>query len=213
MEGINIVDVVVIVVIILSAILAYARGFVREVMAIAGWIAAAVVAYIFAPQAEPLIKQIPVLDKFLAGSCELSIIAAFAVVFALALVVLAFFTPLLSSAVQNSVLGGFDRGLGFLFGVARGILLVAVALIVYDRAMAGEAIPQVAQSQSAHIFANFQAKLNSDIPDQMPRWLENTYEGLVGDCGAPPKGADGVTGNSGATGTGATTLTPPAPKN
>lgn len=202
MDGFNYIDVAVLVVIILSAILAYARGFVREAMAIVGWIAAAVVAYIFAPQAEPLIKEIPVLDKFLAGSCELSILAAFAAVFAVALVVLAFFTPLLSSAVKHSILGGLDSALGFLFGVARGVLLVAVAFIVYQRAMADQAIPMVSESRSAAIFSDFETKLNANIPSDLPAWIEKTYQGLVGNCGAPS--APGGTTAPG-------TLTPPAP--
>ena len=185
MEGFTIIDAVVAVVIVLSAILAYSRGFVREVMAIAGWIAAAVLAYIFAPQAEPLIKEIPVLDKFLAGSCELSIIAAFAAVFALALVVMSFFTPLFSSVVQHSALGGLDQGLGFLFGVARGVVLVAVAFVVYDRAMGQEAVPMVAKSRSAAIFSQFQSNIDQNIPSDAPGWIVRRYEQLVGNCGAP----------------------------
>ncbi|NHX27672.1 CvpA family protein, partial [Escherichia coli] len=127
MEGFTIVDGVVAAVISLSALLAYSRGLVRESMAIIGWIAAAILAFIFAPQAQPLIKQIPVLDKVIGDSCELSIIAAFAAVFAAALILVSLFTPLLSSAVQRSAIGGVDQGLGLLFGVARGALLVAVA--------------------------------------------------------------------------------------
>ena len=78
MEGFTIIDGVVALVIVLSALLAYSRGFVREAMAIVGWIAAAVVAFIFSPKIEPLIKEVPVLGEFIADSCELSIIAAFA---------------------------------------------------------------------------------------------------------------------------------------
>ena len=58
----------------LSAILAYSRGFVREGLAIVGWIAAAVVAFMFAPAARPLIAQLPFLNKFLGDSCELATI-------------------------------------------------------------------------------------------------------------------------------------------
>ncbi|MEY8842020.1 CvpA family protein, partial [Cribrihabitans sp. XS_ASV171] len=83
MEGFTIIDGVVALVIVISALLAYSRGVVREVMAIAGWVAAAVLAFIFAPQAVPLVREIPVLNEFLAGSCELSVITAFAGVFAL----------------------------------------------------------------------------------------------------------------------------------
>ena len=59
MEGFTIVDGVVALVIVVSAILAYSRGFVREAMSIAGWIVAAVLAYMFAPKAEPLVREIP----------------------------------------------------------------------------------------------------------------------------------------------------------
>ena len=52
MDGFTIIDGVVAVVIILSALLAYGRGIVREIMAIAGWVAAAILAFLFAPQVE-----------------------------------------------------------------------------------------------------------------------------------------------------------------
>ena len=71
MEGFTIIDGVVALVIVLSALLAYSRGFVREAMAIAGWIAAGVLAFMFAPQVEPLMAEIPVIGEFISDSCEL----------------------------------------------------------------------------------------------------------------------------------------------
>ena len=132
MEGFTIIDGVVAGVIVLSAILAYSRGLVREGMAIAGWIGAAVLAYVFAAQAQPLVKELPVIGNFLGDSCELSVIAAFAAVFAIGLVLAALFTPLLSTWVNQSVLGGLDQALGFLFGAARGILLLVVAVAFWN---------------------------------------------------------------------------------
>ena len=185
MQGFTLVDAIVAAVIVLSAVLAYSRGLVREAMAIAGWAGAAVVAYIFAPQAEPLVKELPVIGDFLKDSCELSIIAAFAAVFAVGLVIASLFTPLFSSAVQRSVLGGLDQGLGFLFGVVRGVLLVAVAFIVYDRAIAAETIPMVDNSRSAKVFASFQGGLNDQIPADAPGWIVARYEHLVASCATP----------------------------
>ncbi len=60
-------------IILLSAVLAYARGLVRELMAIAGWVGAAILAFLFAPAATPIVKEIPVVGEFLADSCELSV--------------------------------------------------------------------------------------------------------------------------------------------
>lgn len=188
MEGFTIVDAVVAVVIVLSAILAYSRGVVREIFAILGWVAAAWLAYSFAAQAEPLVKQIPVLSDFLGDSCELSMIAAFALVFAVTLIIMSIFTPLFSSVVQRSALGGVDQALGFLFGVARGLLLVAIAFIVYHQAMANAAVPVVDKSRSASVFAKFQQSIASQMPSDAPGWVVQRYEHLVGSC--PTAGTD-----------------------
>jgi len=185
MQGFTIIDAIVAAVIVVSALLAYSRGFVREAMAIAGWIVAAILAYIFAPAAEPLIREIPGLNNFLADSCELSLIAAFAAVFAVALVLASLFTPLFSGVVQRSALGGLDQGIGFFFGVLRGLLLVAVAFVVYDRAMSGTSIPMVDNSRSAQIFSSVQENIDRSIPADAPGWIVSRYEQLVGSCGAP----------------------------
>lgn len=185
MEDLTLIDGVVAVVIILSALLAYARGFVRESLAILGWIGAAVLAFIFAPQAEPLVRQIPVVGDFIGDSCELSIIGAFAGVFAIALVVFSIFTPLFSSLVQRSALGGLDQGLGFLFGVARGILLVAVAFFVYETVLSAQDIAMVEDSRSAKVFAQLTGQIEEQDPEAALGWITTQYGQLVGDCGAP----------------------------
>jgi membrane protein required for colicin V production len=182
MEGFTVVDGVVAVLILLSAILAYSRGLVREAMAIAGWVGAAFLAFIFAPSAQPLVKEIPVISDFLGDSCELSIIAAFAGVFAIGLILASLFTPLFSSVVQRSALGGLDQGLGFLFGVLRGIVLVGVAFLVYDRAVAANTVPQVDNSRSAKVFASFQANIDAAVPDDAPNWILSRYNDLTKAC-------------------------------
>lgn len=183
MEGFTLIDAVVAGLIVLSSILAYSRGLVREAMAIAGWVGAAILAYIFAPQAQPLVKELPVVGKFLTDSCELSIIAAFAAVFAVGLIIAALFTPLFSSVIQRSAIGGIDQGLGFLFGVIRGIVLVVVAFIVYDRAVGPNSLPLVDDSRTAKVIASFQADIDRNIPTDAPGWIVNRYEQLVGSCG------------------------------
>jgi membrane protein required for colicin V production len=186
MEGFTIIDGVVALVVVVSALLAYARGLVRELLAIGGWIAAAVVAFIFAPQATPLVRELPVLGDFLADSCELSVIAGFAAVFAVALLVVSLFTPLFSSAVQRSALGGIDQALGFLFGVARGILLVALAYFVYQTVVSTQQIAVIDDSRSARVFTQLAAEIDErSDPDAALGWITRQYEELVGVCDAP----------------------------
>ncbi|GFE48519.1 colicin V production protein CvpA [Roseobacter cerasinus] len=184
MEGFTIIDGVVALVIIVSALLAYGRGLVREVMAIVGWIAAAVLGFIFAPQVEPLVREIPVVGEFIADSCELSIIGAFALVFAVALIVVSLFTPLFASVVQRSALGGIDQGFGFVFGVARGVLLVAIAFFVYETIVTGETYTVVDESRSAVVFAQVSDQIQNSEPEQALGWITQQYETLVGNCGA-----------------------------
>ena len=193
MDGFTLIDGIVAAVIILSAILAYARGFVRESLAILGWIGAAVLAFIFAPTVRPMVAQIPGLNKFLADSCELATIAGFAAVFALALVLFSIITPLFSSVVQRSALGGVDQGMGFLFGVARGILLVAIAFIVYDRVMATQPVAMVENSRSAQVFERMRGQMDQQIPQDAPGWVVSRYEQLVRSCGPTAEPVDATT--------------------
>ena len=185
MDSFTIIDGIAAAVIIFSAILAYSRGLVREVLAIIGWIAAAVVAYKFAEVARPLIAQVPVLDRFIADSCELGTIAGFATVFAVALVVFSLLTPLFASMVQRSALGGLDQGLGFLFGALRGAVLVAIAFVVYKEIGIREGVPMVDNSRSIQVFSSLSGEMNSTMPDDAPGWVVARYEELVSTCSGP----------------------------
>ncbi|MFQ1701311.1 CvpA family protein [Loktanella agnita] len=185
MEGFTLIDAGVAIIILLSGVLAYSRGFVREAMAIAGWIGATIVAFIFADQVEPLVRQTPVIGDFIGDSCELAIIAAFAAVFAVALVIVSIFTPLFSSVVQRSALGGVDQAIGFFFGVLRGILLVAVAFFVYDTVFAGQEVAMIDDSRAAQVFAQITGQIEEQNPEQALGWITEQYQQLVGNCGAP----------------------------
>jgi len=165
--------------------LAYSRGLVREGLAIVGWIVAALMGFMFAGQAAPLIKEIPVVGGMIADSCELSLLGGFAAVFAVVLVVFSLFTPLFASLVQRSILGGLDQGMGFLFGVLRGILLVAAGFFVYDTVITSQEIAMVDDSRSARVFGRLTGQIEDQNPDQALGWVTRQYETLVGSCDAP----------------------------
>lgn len=184
MSGFTTIDLIVAVIIVMSAILAYARGFVRESLAIVGWVGAAMLAFLFAESLRPMIQNLPLLSRFLGDSCELSLIAAFAVVLAGALVVFSIITPLFSSVVQRSALGGVDQAMGFLFGVARGILIVAIAFLVYDRVIGERAVPMVENSRSAAIFDRMSGQLNQSMPQDVPTWLQARFDQFTAACTA-----------------------------
>ena len=182
MDSFTIVDGIVAAVVVLSALLAFSRGFTREAMAIAGWVVAAYLATFFSPAVVPLVKEIPVVGDFLADSCELSIIVSFAVIFAVALVVVSLFTPLLSSLMNNSYVNRIDQGLGLLFGVARGILLIAVAFFVYNVALTSQSYAAIDDSRSAQIFGDLTVKIEERNPELALGWITEQYENIVGHC-------------------------------
>ncbi len=182
MDGFTLIDGIVALVIVVSALLAYSRGLVREGLAIAGWVVAAILGFMFAGQAAPLVKEIPMVGPLFSDSCELSILAGFGAVFAVVLILFSVFSPLFSSLVQRSILGGLDQGLGFLFGVLRGILLIAVAFFVYQTIATTQDIAMVDDSRSARVFARLTGQIETRNPDQALGWVTRQYEGLVGVC-------------------------------
>ena len=126
----NWVDGVVLAVLALSAIVALFRGLVQEVLGIGAWVGAAFAA---------LALQ-PVLSPVLLASVEAPWIAdaiALVGVFVVVLVVLKVVIAMVARRVQDSALGGTDRALGMVFGLARGAFLVVVAYI-----LAGTVLPE-----------------------------------------------------------------------
>jgi membrane protein required for colicin V production len=183
MEGFTIVDGIVLALIAVSGVLAYARGLVRESLSIVGWIVAALAGFAFAPMVEPLIREIPILSDILGTSCELGILAGFAVVFAVALVLVSIFTPLIAGAVSSSALGPVDQGLGFVFGIARGVLLVVIALVVYQRIFGGGGgVPQIDDSHSVEIFAGLEQRIAAMLPEDAPQWIADQYARMTQSC-------------------------------
>ena len=182
MDGFTIIDFGVIVIIAVSALLAFPRGIAREGMAIAGWIAAAILAFIFADTAQPLVRQIPYLGDILGDSCELLILASFAVIFAIALLIVSIFTPLLSSLVQKSILSGLDKNLGFIFGICRGLVLVIAAFFVYFTVMPNQKVISIETSKSATIFQYYADDFKNQNPETALDWVRTQYDHLINEC-------------------------------
>ncbi len=173
-------------VVLVSAVLAYNRGVTREALAIGGWVVAGLAAFYFAPMVSPLVLEIPVVANILRSSCTLTVLASFAIVFAASLLILSIFTPVLSSAVQDTILGPIDRALGFLFGIARGVLLIGVLYLLYDTLVnETERIEMIDNSFSHGFIADAATAIREQAPTAMPGWLQTRIDQLMGECSAP----------------------------
>ncbi len=117
---ITLLDIVLIVVMLISGLLAMVRGFMREVLSITGWVlAAAATLYSYG-------KLIPYAKQYFNSD----IVAAVAVVggvFLVTLLVVTVLTVKVSDMVLDSRVGALDRTLGFLFGLGRGLIIVVIA--------------------------------------------------------------------------------------
>jgi membrane protein required for colicin V production len=116
-------DFIVIGIVGLSTLFAFARGFVRVAISLAAWVIALVAAFQYA---DTLAAMLPVLG----GSTRARYIAAFVVVIAVGLLVGALLGWLLSRLVRAVGLGFADRALGAVLGLARGLLIVVVGVLV-----------------------------------------------------------------------------------
>lgn len=120
---ITVADIVVLAVLLISAVIAFMRGFVHEMLSIGAWVGAAIgTAYAF-PAVQPFARDLIAIDL-------LADIGAGVAIFIAILVVLAIVTRLLAKRVQNSALGALDRSLGLVFGVARGAVILAALWLV-----------------------------------------------------------------------------------
>ncbi|HUN50767.1 MAG TPA: CvpA family protein, partial [Candidatus Sulfotelmatobacter sp.] len=106
----NPIDLGIIAVVLLSGVLAFFRGFVKEVLAIVGWIGAAFATlYLFTPLA-------PIARRYLTPALLADAVTALTV-FIIAVIILSVISHAIAARVRDSVLSALDRALGFLFGI------------------------------------------------------------------------------------------------
>ncbi len=197
MEDLTIIDGVAAAIVLISGFLAYSRGLVRETLSIVGWGGAAIIAFIFAPQGKDLVYEIPFVNGLVGDSCEIALIISFTLIFIVALVVISLFTPLLAGLVSKSALGIIDRALGFVFGLARGVLLIVVGLFVYDQFIAtGEGIGIIEDSKTKALLAESQARLTNEVEtSSIPGWFIAKFDEITSVCAVSGSTEAPVTNN------------------
>ncbi len=146
-------DYIVFIIIGISIVVSMMRGAVREVLAIAGWLVAIYVAKTYATQLIPLLPtNIP--------SEALKILAAYVIVFFGVLLVASLLIIALSSLIKKIGLNWLNRGVGAVFGFARGLLIVSVLVF-----LAGlTSLPKDARWTNAMFSSPLEALVKSMLP-------------------------------------------------
>lgn len=143
---------------LVSAMLAMVRGLSREILSVVSWAAAAAAAFFFYKPVLPYIQPYVENDK-------IAMAAAAGVVFIIALIVVSVITMKLADWIIDSRIGALDRTLGFLYGAARGILVVAVALLFFNWLAGAKAPAWIANAKSKPLLESIGAKLESLLPE------------------------------------------------
>jgi len=150
----------------LSVIVSVWRGAVREVLALASWVAAFVAAQTYAA---PVAAYLP--DSV--ANVSLRLLGGFIIVFLVVFLVTALLAIVISKLVRAAGLGPVDRGLGAIFGLVRGILVVLTLVLLCGLT----AVPRVPAWREAMLSPPLEAvavSVKLFLPDELSRRI--SYE-------------------------------------
>jgi membrane protein required for colicin V production len=157
----NSLDLAIIAVIALSAVFAFARGFVREALSIIAWVgAAAITLYGFNSVYAMAVRLVttPLLADLIAG----------AGLFVISLIVLTIITGYVARFADSGSLSPINRTLGLIFGLARGVVLVCLAYLVVDVSLPqNDRPPWIKEAKSERFLAKGADLLRTALPDSL----------------------------------------------
>jgi membrane protein required for colicin V production len=177
---VTVLDVIVVVVVLISAVLAMVRGFVREVLSVASWVAAAAAAYLLYKHLLPLVQ--PYFD-----SKTVATIVSAAAIFFVALIIASYITMKISDFVIDSRVGAVDRALGFVFGAVRGLLLMIVAVWFFDF-LVKPAPAWITNAQTRAILVSGGDQLIALLPADFETWVKDKISGGTDEPSQAPQG-------------------------
>lgn len=173
----------------ISGLLAMYRGLTRELLSILSWVAAAAATLYFVLNHKAFATD---MAAQMGTQVAIAQIAVGAVIFLIVLIVVHLITGRLSDSVLDSRVGMIDRVLGFLFGVARGFILIVIPYMLYEAFIVDPKNPQsewpwVSQSQSLPMIKSAGNSVRSLLMQYMPSSLtsppppgeqQGLYDGL-----------------------------------
>lgn len=181
-----IVDILVGAVLLVSAVIAFLRGFIREVLTIAGVVGGLAAAYIGGPFFSVYVHDWMGISKVTPEGEEpqrlfdivpYTLIAefmAYGAIFIVVMIILSVLSHLLAEMVKSVGLGAIDRSLGVVFGVARGALLLGLLYLPLYVLLDGETKERWFAGSNTHIYLEkTSALIGSFLPSETLEDLED----------------------------------------
>ena len=138
----------------ISALLAMYRGFMRELLSILSWAAAGAAVLWVVFKQEQLAKDVA---EQMGTNDQIAKIALGAIVFLITLIIVHLITARISDAILDSRIGMIDRILGFVFGAARGALLIIILFLLGD----------------GLVFNSYYLNGRGEKPANIPDWVDS----------------------------------------
>ena len=177
MTELNNLDVIILIIIGISALIAYSRGLMKEVMSIVGWVLGCIVVIYLLPIINPFTMNYVKNGTFAGILTAVVILIAFLVCWVL-------FTAKVVGKVRTSKLSSLDRMLGLFFGIARACLLIILCYILIGWIVpADKQSPILQESKYYTLAGTFAEPIEKLIPkDTLDTIKEKTSEvGLTSD--------------------------------
>ncbi len=172
---ITVLDGIVLAVILISAVLAMIRGLAREVLSLASWAIAAAAAYFLYPVLLPIAQENIAEDVIAKG-------VVIGGTFIVVLLVVSYITMRISDFMLDSQIGALDRSLGFLFGAARGLLLIVILALFFNWLVAPDRQPNwIATAKSKPLVDSLGTRLIAALPEDLEsQFLDSLKKRVLG---------------------------------
>jgi membrane protein required for colicin V production len=179
--GLNLADWFILIVLIASGIISFARGFTKEFLSLFLWITAFIAAisleYLATPQVNEFI-----------GNEEISKIISYIVVFVIFIFIGGIVIKFISKLIKWSGASGFDRFLGVLFGLTRGLIVLFVIFLLLPSGLkttdliSNSKITPVIQKYAPQIEAYFRDLIdNRDVVEEALEIIEPLQNEIIPD--------------------------------
>ena len=179
--GLNLADWFILIVLIASGIISFARGFTKEFLSLFLWIAAFIAAISLEYLATPQINEF-------IGNEEISKIISYIIVFVIFIFIGGIVIKFISKIIKWSGASGFDRFLGVLFGLIRGLIVLFVIFLLLPSGLkttdliSNSKITPVIQKYAPQIEAYFRDLIdNRDVVEEALEIIEPLQNEIISD--------------------------------
>lgn len=182
-----IIDVIVLVILLGSALIAFLRGFIGEVLTIAGVIGGTLAGYLLGPVAAPALQKL--LENGESSSLfgvvpydMAANIIAYGVIFLTVVIGISILSSIISKSAKEAGLGILDRSLGVVFGLVRGALIIGLLYLPVYLLIDAETRDGFMADSKTRPALNYTARwMESLLPKDFAKGLEDKAEEKMGD--------------------------------